>query len=275
MADGKEELDLSIKALFSCQGYRVVVTGGTRGIGLMLATAYVQNGATVYMFSRRPEEGVAETLNKKGPGRAVAMVCDVADEERVQQVAAEIAKLEPDGIHVLINNSGAVWAAPFDSTPKSSFDKLLSVNVTGLFMVSQAFAPLLEKTAKPLDPARIINIASIDGIRTPAFEEYAYCASKSAVLHLTRIMSAHLAPRHITCNAISPGLFPSKMSAQVVKLAGDTATTDMIPQKRLGRPEDIAAVCLFLSGPGGAYTSGANIVVDGGLCVKQQAVSNL
>lgn len=259
--------DLSIENLFSVKGKKVVVTGGTKGIGLMISAGFVQNGADVYMFSRKPDQEVAKLLTSKGPGKAFSFACDVMDEKSILQVRDEIAKLEPNGIHCLVNNAGATWGDPFDKTPKSSFDKVLGVNVTGLFMVSQAFGKLLEKPATAERPSSIINIASVDGIRVPAIEEYAYSASKAGVIHLTRVMSGYLAPRNITVNTISPGLFPSKMGSQVIAVMGD-GLGKMIPLGRAGEPKDIASACIFYAGYGGAFTTGSNVIIDGGTTVS-------
>mmetsp|Transcript_16742 Transcript_16742/g.32568 ORF Transcript_16742/g.32568 Transcript_16742/m.32568 type:complete len:267 (+) Transcript_16742:182-982(+) len=259
------DVDLSLKALFGVEGKNVVVTGGSRGVGYMMASGFVQQGCNVFIFSRKPDHEAAEALTKKGPGKCYSMVCDVADMNAIAKVVKEVEAVVGDqGIHCLINNSGATWGEAFDTTSRASFDKLVNVNLTGLFFTTQAFGPLLEKTGTKDDPARVINIASIDGINTPAFEEYAYSATKAGVIHMTRVMAGYLAYKNITFNSISPGLFPSKMGDQVLKGAGDKAVNN-IPFKRFGRPTDIAAAALFLAGPGGAYTTGANIIVDGGL----------
>jgi len=260
--------DLGLEALFGMKGKNVVVTGGSKGIGLMIAAAFVQAGCQVFIFSRKPDEAAAASLQARGPGTCRAMACDVLDDVAIKRVAAEIDQACPGGIHCLVNNSGAVWGEPFESTPKSSFDKLLGVNVTGLFMVTQALGPALERAATEADPARVINIASIDGLGVPTFEEYAYSASKAAVLHMNRVMAGHLASKHITFNCISPGLFPSKMGDQVINLAGLDTLKGSIPLGRPGCARDIAGAAMYLAGPSGAYTTGANIVIDGGMLVK-------
>jgi NAD(P)-dependent dehydrogenase (short-subunit alcohol dehydrogenase family) len=153
--------DLSTEALFGGMvGKNVVVTGGSSGIGLMISAAFVQAGCNVYIFSRRPDHAAAAALTSKGPGRCVSLVCDVANDAQISEVVKLIGERCPEGLHVLVNNSGAVWAATFEETSKSSFDKLMNVNVTGLFMVTQKFTPLLTRAATAQDPARVINIAS-------------------------------------------------------------------------------------------------------------------
>jgi len=261
--------DLSSAALFSVSGKVAVVTGGSKGIGLMIASTLVQNGAKVYIFSRSPEIELAEQLQRKGPGRCVAMACDVADRAAVDEVVKQVAAKE-SAVHILVNNSGATWGETFDATPRKSWDKLMAVNVVGLFETSQAFMPLLEAAASQEAPARVINIASVDGLTVPAIEEYAYAASKAAVLHLSKTMAGFLAGRHLTVNCISPGLFPSKMGNQVTDVFGDLVY-EAIPLKRGGRAADIGAAVLFLAGPGGAYTTGANIVIDGGVTSKPRS----
>jgi NAD(P)-dependent dehydrogenase (short-subunit alcohol dehydrogenase family) len=260
--------DLSLNALFGVKNKCVVVTGGSKGIGLMIASGFVQNGARVYIFSRNPATEIAAALSEKGPGVCVSMTCDVSDRAQIDAVVAQVSAKESGGVHVLVNNSGATWGSSFDETPRKSWDKLNAVNVVGLFECSQAFMPLLEKTASVESPARIINIASIDGIHTPAIEEYAYAATKAGVLHLTRVMAGYLSKRNVTCNSISPGLFPSKMGSQVLDVLGEELVNKSIPLGRAGRPSDIASASLFLAGQGGAYTTGANIVIDGGVVAR-------
>mmetsp|Transcript_14477 Transcript_14477/g.25949 ORF Transcript_14477/g.25949 Transcript_14477/m.25949 type:complete len:266 (+) Transcript_14477:111-908(+) len=260
--------DLSVQRLFGLENKNVVVTGGSKGIGYMLASAYVQAGCNVFIFSRKPDEEAAKRLTDKGPGKCTSLVCDVADQKGIQEVAQIVEKLCPEGVHVLVNNSGAVWAAPFESTSRASFDKIMNVNVTGLFMVTQAFGPLLKKTATKEDPARVINIASIDGMSVPTFEEYAYSASKAAVIQLTKVLAGHLSKKHITVNAISPGLFPSKMGDQVLKAANEESVAALIPLGRPGTAKEIAGAALFFSGAAGTYTTGANLHIDGGILAK-------
>ena len=173
--------DLSIGRLFGVAGKVIVVTGGSKGIGLMIASGFVQNGARVYIFSRKPAMEAAAALSARGPGSCVALQCDVADRAQIDAVAAQVGAAEPGGVHCLVNNSGATWGEPFDTTPKKSWDKLNAVNVVGLFETTQAFMPLLERSIADDGAgasARVINIASIDGMRTPQIEEYAYTATK-------------------------------------------------------------------------------------------------
>lgn len=262
--------DLSINSLFGIAGKNVIVTGGSKGIGAMLSEAYVQAGCNVFVFSRKPDLEFTGKLNQMGPGTCQGLACDVADDKSIEnafEAVKAIQVFQQKGVHILVNNSGATWGSSFDETPKKSFDKLMNVNVTGLFMVCKVFMPLLEQAATPEDPARIINIASIDGHSVPAIEEYAYTASKAAVLHLTKNMAGNLISRNVLVNSISPGLFPSKMGDQVLKL-GQELVNSAIPLGRPGKAKEIAAAAIFLSSPGGGYCSGADIVIDGGICVK-------
>jgi NAD(P)-dependent dehydrogenase (short-subunit alcohol dehydrogenase family) len=233
----------------------------------MIAAGLVQNGANVWIFSRTPDDAVAAQLTERGPGTCTSLACDISDREAIDAVVAEVSSAVKS-IHLLVNNSGATWGSPFDETPKLSFDKLLSVNLVGLFECSQAFAPLLEAGAEADRPASIVNIASIDGMQVAGIEEYAYTTSKAAVIHLTKQMAGYLARRHITVNTISPGLFPSKMGSKVLEFVAPEVIEKSIPLRRPGEPSDIAGAVLFLAGVAGRYTTGANIVIDGGILVK-------
>ncbi len=176
-------------------------------------------------------------------------------------------ELKMGHLSVFICFSGAVWAQSIEETSRRSFDKLMQVNVTGLFFVTQAFMPALLRVAAPDDPGRVINIASIDGISVPSFEEYAYAASKAGVVHMTKTLAGHQAKENVTFNCISPGLFPSKMGDQVLS-HGDELVKMAIPLGRAGRAKDIFGACIYLAGPAGSYTTGANIVIDGGTTAK-------
>jgi len=250
------------------KGKNVVVTGGSKGIGLMLAAGFVQQGCNVFIFSRKTDQAAADALNKVGPGKCTALSCDVVDEAAVVAVAASVKAACPNGIHVLVNNSGATWGESIETTKRESFDKIMNVNVNSLFFITQAFLPMLEQTAVHGDPARVINIASIDGHQVPQLETYAYAASKAGVIHLNNVLAGNLSPRNITCNCISPGLFPSKMGNQVLKFGGEDVIKYGIPLGRMGAPKDIFSAALFFAGPGGAFTTGADIVIDGGVCAK-------
>ncbi len=255
-----------MKDLFSVAGKVVLVTGGSRGIGLMIARGFVENGARVYVSSRKREacdEVVAE-LSKSGT--CTALPADLSTEAEANRLAAELGARE-ECLHVLVNNAGANWGAPLADYPDAAWDKVLALNVKGVFHLTRALVPMLEKGVQPGDPARVINIGSIDGLRVPALETYAYSASKAAVHHLTRTLAARLAQHQITVNAVAPGPFESKMMAATLDAFRD-AIVASCPLGRIGEPEDMAGVALYLASRAGAYVTGAVIPVDGGICIK-------
>ena len=244
--------------LFSVEGKTVVVTGGSRGIGRMIATGFVEAGATVYISSRKAAE-VEKTAAELG---CVAVPADLSTAEGRDSLVEAVG----GPLDVLVNNAGATWGAPLDDYPESAFDKLWNINVKGIFYLTRQFLPRLRAAASADDPARVINVGSIDGIRVPATENYAYSASKSAVHMLTRHLAKQLAPEHITVNAIAPGPFDSKMMAFALD-DPDTrqAIASRIPLGRIGRPDDMAGAAIYLSSRAGAYLTGAIIPVDGGI----------
>lgn len=255
-----------MKDLFSVAGKVVLVTGGSRGIGAMIARGFVENGAKVYVSSRKKETCDAVAAELSEFGTCLSLPADVSTEAEANRVAAELAEREP-ALHVLVNNAGANWGAPLAEYPDAAWDKVLALNVKGVFHLTRALVPLLEKGVRPGDPARVINIGSIDGLRVPMLETYAYSASKAAVHHLTRTLAARLAPNRITVNAVAPGPFESKMMAATLDAFRD-AIVASCPLGRIGEPEDMAGVALYLASRAGAYVTGAVIPVDGGICIK-------
>jgi NAD(P)-dependent dehydrogenase (short-subunit alcohol dehydrogenase family) len=248
--------------LFSVEGKTVVVTGGTRGIGRMIAGGFVAAGATVILASRKAdavEEVVAE-LSRHGACYGVA--ADLSTEAGAAGLADAVAGDHPQ-VDVLVNNAGATWGAPLVEHDTASWDRVLNLNVQGIFHTSKFFLPLLEAAAAPGEPSRIINIGSIDGIHVPVLESYSYSASKAAVHQLTRHLAKRLAPT-ITVNAVAPGPFESKMMAATLEAFGDRIA-ESAPMKRIGRPDDMAGVTIFLASRAGAYLTGAVIPVDGGI----------
>ena len=253
---------MDVGALFSVRDKVVVVTGGSRGIGEMIARGFVAGGATVYISSRSVEacEALADELAAEG--RCVALPADLSTSAGVQQLADAVAERE-SRVDVLVNNAGATWGAPFDDYPESGFDKVMDLNVKSVFLLTQALAPQLRAAASATEPARVINIGSVDGgFHVPIFESYAYSASKAAVHQLSRHLAKFLAADHVTVNAIAPGLFPSKMTAFM--LDHEEQVLGSIPLRRMGTPEDMAGVAIYLASRAGAYTTGAVIPVDGG-----------
>lgn len=247
--------------LFSIAGKTAVITGGSRGIGKMIAKGFLDAGANVYISSRKKDE-LEATAAELGC-RSVQADLSTAEgvETLVEAVSARESKLD-----VLVNNAGASWGAPLEDYPEHGFDKVWNINVKGVFFLTKRFLPLLRAAATPDDPARVINIGSVDGIRVSPMEHYAYSASKAAVHMLTRHLAHRLARESITVNAIAPGPFESKMMAFVLD---DPATRSVvesqIPLGRIGRPDDVAGTAIYLASRAGAYLTGAVIPVDGGI----------
>lgn len=253
--------------LFSIEGKTALVTGGSRGIGLMIARGFVEAGARVYISSRKAEvcEEVAADLSQVG--ECVALPANLSTEEGARGLADELASRE-DRLHVLVNNAGATWGAPMAEFDDAAWDRVLDLNVKGVFHLTRFLVPLLAGAGTADDPARVINIGSIDGIHVPALETYSYSASKAAVHQMTRVLAAKLAPQHITVNAIAPGPFESKMMAATLQAFGDQIAASA-PLKRIGRPDDMAGTAIFLSSRAGSYLTGTVIPVDGGIATTK------
>ena len=249
--------------LFDLAGKVAVVTGGTRGIGLMIARGLLQAGASVYISSRKPEAGDAAAGELSAHGRVVSVPANLASEQECARLAAEVGRSE-ERVHVLVNNAGATWGAPLEEFPASAWDRALDLNLKAPFYLTRAFLPLLQAAGTADDPARVINIGSIDGLGVPEFSTYSYASTKAGVHQLTRVLARELGPRHITVNAVAPGPFESKMMAATLAAFGEQIAAAS-PLGRIGRPDDMAGVAVFLSGRGGAYVTGAIIPVDGGI----------
>ena len=249
--------------LFDLTGKVAVVTGGTRGIGLMMARGLLQAGARVYVSSRKAEAGDAAVAELSGFGTARSVPADLSREDECIRLAAEVGERE-DEVHVLVNNAGATWGEPLASFPASAWDKVLDLNLKAPFFLTRAFLPLLEEAATDDDPARVVNVGSIDGLHVPPMHTYSYSASKAGLHHLTRVLAKELGPRRITVNAVAPGPFEWKMMAETLRNFGP-AIAERAPLRRIGRPDDMAGVVVYLSSRAGAYVTGAVIPVDGGI----------
>jgi NAD(P)-dependent dehydrogenase (short-subunit alcohol dehydrogenase family) len=249
--------------LFDLTGKVAVVTGGTRGIGLMMACGLLQAGASVYVSSRKPEAGQTAVAELAEYGRAVSLPADLAREQECVRLAAEVGQAE-ERIHILVNNAGTNWGAPLEDFPSIGWDKVVDLNLKTPFYLTRAFLPLLEAAGTADDPARVINIGSIDGLRVPEYHTYSYASSKAGLHQLTRVLAHELGPRHITVNAVAPGPFESKMMAATLAEQGEQIVASS-PLGRIGRPDDMAGVAIYLSSRAGAYVTGAIIPVDGGI----------
>lgn len=248
--------------LFDLTGKVAVVTGGARGIGLMIAKGLVEAGAAVYVTSRRPDDGTVAELATLG--KVEAIVADLSREDECVRLAGELREREPGGVHVLVNNAGAAWGAPLEEFPAAGWDKVLDLNLKSPFFLTRAFLPLLEAAATDDDPARVINVGSIDGMRIPEFDNFSYTASKAGVHQMTRVLAKKLGPRRITVNAIAPGPFRTKMMAAIIDASGEEMAASS-PLGRLGRPEDMAGAAVYLASRAGAWVTGVILPVDGGI----------
>lgn len=257
--------------LFGLEGKVALVTGGATGIGRMAATGLVAAGARVLIASRKGEacEKVAEELNALGlPGSAEGFAGEVASAEGVAELAAEVQK-RTDKLHILMNNAGRTWGEPLASFPFEAWEKVMSLNVAGMFQLTRDLLPLLEASTTADDPARVVNVGSVMGEVPMGHGAYSYAVSKAGVHHMTRILATELARRHVTVNAIAPGPFQSGMTAFAIGSDDGAAKAgSRMPLGRVGRPEDIAGCLQFLCGRGGSYITGAIIPVSGGSNVE-------
>ena len=249
--------------LFDLTGKVAVVTGGTRGIGLWMARGLLEAGASVYISSRKAEAGEKAVAELSKYGVVLSVPADLSREEECQRLAAEVGR-SAGCVNILVNNAGTNWAAPLEEFPAGGWDKVVDLNLKTPFYLTRAFLPLLEAAGTADDPARVINVGSIDGLRVPEFHTYSYAASKAGLHQLTRVLAREFGPRHITVNAVAPGPFDTKMMA-VPMAESRTEIAAASPLGRIGRADDMAGVAVFLSGRGSAYITGAVIPVDGGI----------
>jgi len=254
---------LKINDLFDVAGLNVLVTGGGRGIGLMIAAALVQNGANVFISSRDANtiERVASQLTKQGPGKCSAFAADLSSMTGINSVTSTLQSMNIDKLHVLVNNSGASWGEAIETFSENGWNKVMDLNVKSLFFLTQKLLPLLRASATSERPARIINIGSVVGFHHQKPPTYSYDASKAAVHALTKKLAEELGPQ-ITVNAIAPGFVLTKMSAGLPVSVKEIS--EQLPMKRTGGASDMAGVALMLASKAGAWMTGQIIAVDGG-----------
>jgi NAD(P)-dependent dehydrogenase (short-subunit alcohol dehydrogenase family) len=251
--------------LFSVAGKVAVVTGGSRGIGAMIAGGLVRAGCRVYITARKAAACDAKAAELSAFGECISVPLDLAAAGAVEALIQVVSERE-DRLHILVNNAGATWGASLEDYPLSAFDKLWNVNVKALFALTVASLPLLRAAASAADPARVINIGSIDGLGVPTLESYAYSTTKAGVHMLTRHLASTLAAESITVNAIAPGPFDSKMMAFALDDPQmRAAIAGSVPLGRIGEPDDVAGAAIFLASRAGRYLTGAVIPVDGGI----------
>ncbi len=253
------------KDLFSLHGRVALVTGGSRGIGKMIASGYLNQGAArVYITARKagPCEATAKELSAAYDGDCIALPIDISTMAGIETLAGEIKKREPK-LDILVNNAGAAWGADFDEFPENGWDKVVNLNLKTPFFLTKALAAPLRAAASRDRPAKVINIASIDGIFVNPMETYSYAASKSGLIHLTRRMAVKLIKDHVVVTAIAPGPFKSDMNRAARDNADEVATR--VPSGRIGTDEDMAGAAIYLASRAGDYVVGATIAVDGGI----------
>ena len=265
-------MSMQFNDLFSIKGKTALVTGGSRGIGEMIAAGFLANGAKVYISARKADvcAATAKRLSEAYGGECIALQADLSQLAGVESLTKQLSEREST-LDILVNNAGASWGAPLELFPEVGWDKVMDTNVKGVFFLTQKLLPLLRQAARATSPARVINIGSVDGIKAATFDSFSYGASKAAVHHLTRFMAAHLTKEHILFNAIAPGPFPTWMLSTGVGFGGETEKVDWQlvgkhnPSGRVGTAQDIAGLAIFLCSRAGEYVVGQTIACDGGV----------
>lgn len=247
--------------LFSLKGRSALITGGSRGIGRMIAEGFLRAGARVYISARKADACDATAAELSAIGPCVSLPADVSTQGGVQQLVAAYQQHEKS-LDILVNNAGAAWGAPYEEFPESGWDKVVDLNLKAPFFLTQALTPLLKRAATD-HLAKVIHIASIDGVSVNPQETYSYAASKAGLIHLTRRMALKLAPERIAVSAIAPGAFASTMNKDARDRGDEIAKR--IPLGRIGTPEDMAGAAIFLASRAGDYVVGSTLIVDGGV----------
>lgn len=254
--------------LFDLKGKIALVTGGSRGIGAMIAEGFVKNGVKTYITSRKAQACDIKAKELSEFGECISVPTDLTDMDEMNKLVSQIKDRE-DNLNILVNNAGAAWGASFDDFPENGWDKVMDTNVKSVFFLTQKLVDILESSASASDPSRIINIGSIDGLGIPRAETYSYPASKAAVHQLTRVLANRLANRNININAIAPGPFQSNMMAHTLEEYGEEIKSS-VPRGRIGIPEDMAGTSIFLCSKASSYITGTIIPVDGGSLIARR-----
>jgi len=257
---------MNLESLFSLGGKTALVTGGSRGVGAMITEGLAAAGCRVYISSRSSDacEQTAKRLDGY-PGKCLPLPADISSMEGIEALVADLSK-RTDSVNILVNNAGVAWGEPFEKFSEKGWDKVMNLNARSVFFLTQKMLPLLRRPATPDDPSRVINITSILGARSDPMKAYSYCASKAALAQMTRNLAFDLAPDNITVNGVSPGFFPSKMTAHIME--DEEANTEMLGKarfQRYGKPEEIAGLAIYLCSRSGAFVTGDIIPIDGGL----------
>ena len=249
--------------LFDLSGKCALVTGGTRGIGLMIARGLLQAGARVVISSRSTDACAQAQQQLSKFGEVQAIPADLSRHDECQRLA-NVVTLNSECLNILVNNAGAMWREPLATFPEEAWDTVIDLNLKSPFWLAQALLPALRRAGTADDPARIINIGSIAAIHVAQSPNYSYASSKAALHQLTRVLARELGPQHVTVNAVAPGVFPSQMMASTIDAMRD-AITESAPLRRLGRDDDMAGIAVFLASRAGSYLTGAIVPVDGGI----------
>lgn len=253
-----------VDSLFDISDKVAFISGGSRGIGLMIAQAYVRAGARVYISSRKAQVCDAAAAALSSEGSCISLPADMSKLSEVERVC-ELIEARERALHIVVNNAGATWGGSVDEFPEKGWDKVMDLNVKSPFFLIQKLLPLLGQAATAEDPARVINVGSVDGMHTPLFENFSYAPSKAALHHLSRVLAAHLAPRHITVNVIAPGPFATDMMQPMIETMGEESILSNVPLKRMGNENDAAGAAIFLAARASAYITGTVLPVDGGI----------